>query len=415
MKKFKGLFLVIACLVLSIALTSCDLFSILYDTGDDDSDSSYSSSMQDTPSGDNITNNIVIEGESGNLVYAINSSLRSAVSVYCNFETSSLGGSATSAGSGVIYELDGKNGSAFIITNYHVVYESSSKTSNKISDDIFIMLYGMEYSDYAIPATYVGGSMNYDIAVLYVENSDILKNAYNRGSVAEATIANSDNIVVGETTIAIGNPEMYGISATTGIVSVDSEHIDMTASDGRTSVSFRVIRTDTAVNSGNSGGGLFNAKGELIGIVNAKISSSDVENIGYAIPSNVARAIADNIIDYCFNKDCETVMRGLLGVTVVTASVYTEYDAESGVMKKYESIKINSVNKGGLADGILEAGDIVKTLKIGDKEIEITRQYHLIDAMLDVRVGDKITLEIERNGEPKTVTTTITESCLSAY
>lgn len=415
MKKFKGLFLVIACLVLSIALTSCDLFSILYDTDDDDLDSSYSSSMQDTPSGDNITNNIIIEGESGNLVYAINSSLRSAVSVYCNFETSSLGGSATSAGSGVIYELDGKNGSAFIITNYHVVYESSSKTSNKISDDIFIMLYGMEYSDYAIPATYVGGSMNYDIAVLYVENNDILKNAYNRGSVAEATIANSDNIVVGETTIAIGNPEMYGISATTGIVSVDSEHIDMTASDGRTSVSFRVIRTDTAVNSGNSGGGLFNAKGELIGIVNAKISSSDVENIGYAIPSNVARAIADNIIDYCFNKDCETVMRGLLGVTVVTASVYTEYDAESGVMKKYESIKINSVNKGGLADGILEAGDIVKTLKIGDKEIEITRQYHLIDAMLDVRVGDKITLEIERNGEPKTVTTTITESCLSAY
>ena len=180
MKKFKGLFLVIACLVLSIALTSCDLFSILYDTGDDDTDSSYSSSMQDTPSGDNITNNIVIEGEGGNLVYAINSSLRSAVSVYCNFETSSLGGSATSAGSGVIYELDGKNGSAFIITNYHVVYESSSKTSNKISDDIFIMLYGMEYSDYAIPATYVGGSMNYDIAVLYVENSDILKNAYNR-------------------------------------------------------------------------------------------------------------------------------------------------------------------------------------------------------------------------------------------
>ena len=415
MKKFKGLFLVIACLVLSIALTSCDLFSILYDTDDDDLDSSYSSSMQDTPSGDNIINNIVIEGESGNLVYAINSSLRSAVSVYCNFETSSLGGSATSAGSGVIYELDGKNGSAFIITNYHVVYESSSKTSNKISDDIFIMLYGMEYSDYAIPATYVGGSMNYDIAVLYVENNDILKNAYNRGSVAEATIANSDNIVVGETTIAIGNPEMYGISATTGIVSVDSEHIDMTASDGRTSVSFRVIRTDTAVNSGNSGGGLFNAKGELIGIVNAKISSSDVENIGYAIPSNVARAIADNIIDYCFNKDCETVMRGLLGVTVVTASVYTEYDAESGVMKKYESIKINSVNKGGLADGILEAGDIVKTLKIGEKEIEITRQYHLIDAMLDVRVGDKITLEIERNGEPKTVTTTITESCLSAY
>lgn len=421
-KGIKRLLLVFVCLAMCFVMTSCDILSLLYGSGDDDIDETSSTAvledessqpMEDKPSGDSIINNIVIEGGTSDVAYAINSSLRSVVSVYCNFEGTL--GSSTSAGSGVIYELDGETGSAFIITNYHVVYSSSAKTSNKISDDIFLLLYGMEYTDYAVPAKYVGGSMNYDIAVLYVENSSVLKNAYDRGSVCEATVANSDDIVVGETTIAIGNPEMYGISATTGIVSVDSEHIDMKASDGTTTVSFRVIRTDTAVNSGNSGGGLFNHKGELIGIVNAKISSSDVENIGYAIPSNVARAIADNIIYYCFNKKCETVMRGLLGVTVQTASVYTEYDAEKGIMRKYEQTKIKSVNADGLAYGILKENDIVKSIKIGDKKIEITRQYHLIDAMLDVRVGDTVILEIERNGEAKTVSTTITEGCLAPY
>ena len=361
--------------------------------------------------GDTINNDITINTDGTDLAIAANYGLRSIVSVYCTFG-GMLGSSSGSAGSGVIYKID-ENGNAFVITNYHVVAKNG--TSNVISNKINLYLYGMEASEYGIPATYVGGSMNYDIAVLRVENSAVLREAIAAGSVAAATLANSDKIAAGQSTIAIGNPEASGISVTTGVVSVDSEYIDMTGSDDVTPVSFRVIRTDTAVNSGNSGGGLFNGKGELIGIVNAKISSTDVENIGYAIPSNVARAIADNIIDFCYGKDCKTVMRGLLGITVTTNALSTKFNTETGVLERYEEIVVYEVSKGGLGEAILKAGDILKTITLGERKVEITRQYHLIDAMLDVRVGDTVYMEIIRNGEEMTVSTVITEGCLVAY
>ena len=174
-------------------------------------------------------------------------------------------------------------------------------------------------------------------------------------------------------------------------------------------------RTDTAVNSGNSGGGFFNTEGELIGVINAKIINSQVENIGYAIPSSVARAIADNIIDYCYGKDCKTVMRGLLGITVIVDEMYTYYDTEEAMLVRCETIKVQDVTSGGLGSGILQSGDIIKSVTIGGDKIEITRQHHLIDAMLDVRVGDTVSMEIVRGGENKTVSTVITQDCLAAY
>lgn len=395
---------------LCMGLSSCAALEII---GSRFGDGWQETTVQRPPigNGDTINNDITINTDGTDLAVAANFGLRSIVSVYCTF-SGILGNSGGSAGSGVIYKLD-ENGNAFVITNYHVVAKNG--TSNVISNKINLYLFGMEATEYGIPATYVGGSMNYDIAVLRVENSAVLKEAIAAGSVAAATLANSDKIAAGQSTIAIGNPEASGISVTTGIVSVDSEYIDMTGSDDVTPVSFRVIRTDTAVNSGNSGGGLFNGKGELIGIVNAKISSTDVENIGYAIPSNVARAIADNIIDFCYGKDCKTVMRGLLGITVTTNALSTKYNTETGVLERYEEIVVHEVNRGGLGEAILKAGDILKTITLGERKVEITRQYHLIDAMLDVRVGDTVYMEILRNGEEITVSTVITEDCLVAY
>ena len=359
---------------------------------------------------DQTVNNITISGSSSDIAYAAASGLRSIVSVYASSRN------ASGAGSGVILRLDGETGSAFVITNYHVVYMSGSYfQKGGICDEIYLFLYGMESDAYAIPATFVGGSASYDIAVLYVENSDLLKNAYASGSAAAANIADSDLLTPGETAIAIGNPEASGISVTTGIVSVDSEYITMTASDYSGEVELRVIRIDTAVNSGNSGGGLFDAEGKLIGIVNAKISASDVENIGYAIPSNVARAIADNIIDYCFETDCVTVMRGIMGVTVGVSALSTAFDSETGRFERIEEVYIHEVVSGGLAEGNLQAGDIVLSIAVGDKVKAVTRQHHLIDAMLNVRVGDTVTTTVLRDGKEIAISTVITEDCLTAY
>lgn len=353
-----------------------------------------------------IQNEIVINGAgSTDVSYAAASGLRSIVSIYA-----SKSGSSVSGGSGVIYRIDEETGSALVITNYHVV-----SASNSICDTIELYLFGMEYSDYTIPATYVGGSANYDLAVLYVQDSSVLKNAIANGSVAAATIANSETVAAGQSVIAIGNPNSDGISVTTGVVSVDSEYITMTATNSTSQVEFRVIRIDAAVNFGNSGGGLFNTKGELIGIVNAKISSSDVENIGYAIPSNVARAISDNIIDYCFGKTGKTVMRAMLGIEIKTLSVSTVYNDETGMLQIVQEIGVHSVSAGGLGESILKVDDVIKSISINEKKTVITRQHQVIDTMLDARVGDTVSFEIVRGGVTMTVSTTVTSACLTEY
>ena len=343
-------------------------------------------------------------GSNTNVTLAAANGLRSAVSVYANF-----GANGNSAGSGVIYQLDGDKGNAFIITNYHVVY------SNFVSNDIKVLLFGMESADYAIDARFVGGSPNYDIAILFVQNSELLKESAKNGTVKAVTVSNSDAIIAGQTAIAIGNPESSGIAVTSGIVSVGSEYIEMTSINGTSRVEFRVIRIDTAVNSGNSGGGLFNDNGELMGIVNAKISKSDVENIGYAIPSNVVRAISDNIIDYCFGTTEENVKRAMLGLTVTVGELYSVYDEENGILAQGEQVIALEITKGALADGVFKTNDVIKSITIGEKTVNVTRRHHLIDTMLDARIGNIVSFKIIRDGQEMTVQVTITESCLTKY
>lgn len=349
--------------------------------------------------------------EVGDFSLAATQGLRSAVSVYCLYN----GETSASIGAGVIYKLDPESGSAFIITNFHVVYSDSVKNENKIIEDIRIYLFGLEYIDYAIPATFVGGSPNNDIAILHVENSELIKSCYESGSIRPITVANSDTITPGQKAIAVGNPEAGGISVTEGVVSVVSERTSLGAINGLNNVEVRVIRIDTAVNSGNSGGGLFNSKGELIGIVNAKIKRDGVENIGYAIPSNVVRAIADNIIHHCYGTNCKTAMRGMLGVTITIGSIATSYDEETQTIVVTQSIIVNDVVSGGLADGILKPGDIIRGLSINGRKVAVSMQHHLIDAMFDVRVGDTVEITVIRDGSEMTVSTVITEDCLVEY
>ena len=372
---------------------------------------------------DGADGSLVITSDGSSIPAASAKGLRSAVSIVCNFQATIQqggwrpGSSSTttknysSAGSGVIYQMDTSEGDAFIITNYHVVYDASSNTENGISEDISVYLYGSEIEEKAIEATYVGGSLYYDIAVLRVEDSEILKTS----NACAVDVADADKVVVGDTAIAIGNAQGYGISTSFGIVSVDSEYITMTAADGSTTVSFRVMRTDTAVNSGNSGGGLYDDEGNLIGIVNAKIVDDGVENIGYAIPSNVAVSIAENIIDYCYGKSEERVQRALLGITVSTSDSKAVYNSETGSFTIEETVCVYEVSSGSLADGILQAEDILVSATVNDNTTEITRQYHIIDMMLDMRAGDVVTLKILHGGEEMTVSITITEGCLTAY
>jgi serine protease Do len=227
-------------------------------------------------------------------------------------------------------------------------------------------------------------------------------------SVRAVDIADSDKLLLGASVVAVGNPKSDGISASSGIVSVPSEYITMTAADDQTTVEFRVIRVDAAVNSGNSGGGLYNLKGELVGIVNAKMVDSNVENIGYAIPSNIAINVAKNILANCDGEEHTMMQRCLLGVTLSQTSVTTEYDPETFAVQIKSQIVVSSVTEGGIAHGKLQVNDVVVAATLNGERKEIFAMHTAIDQLLAAKVGDTVTLEIIRNGETLTYSFTFT-------
>ncbi len=316
---------------------------------------------------------------SGNLL-AANKALLSSVSIFTD----------SSAGSGVIYKLDKEKGDAYIITNFHVVYNESTR---KIHNTINAFLYGMEAAEYAIAAEYLGGSRNYDIAVLKVTASTVLMESI----ATEVKIADSNKVAILDTAIAIGNAEGDGISATVGCINVDSENITL-ATDGTQAVSLRVMRTDAAVNSGNSGGGLFNDKGELIGIVNAKNGSSNTDNIGFAIPSNVAKAVTENIIYHCNGDDKTVVYKYMLGITVSPDALSTKYDTETGKVHKMESVKIISLTSTSAVKDILRENDIINSITVDGITYGVTRTFHVVDIMLNVRLTSSVSINVTRDG-----------------
>ena len=331
---------------------------------------------------------------------AINKAIFSVVDVITSFTVSSLGGETKShsAGSGVIYSLDKEKGDAIIITNYHVLYNSSSIADDKIADEIYLYLYGSEQENMKIPATYVGGSLTYDIALVKVENSEILKNSLAK----EVCVADSNYIEVGSTAIAIGNPDAAGISATAGIISVDSEYITMRGADDLTTVTFRCMRVDPAINPGNSGGGLFNANGELIGIVNAKTVDSDIENMGYAIPSTLAVYVAENIL-WNVPSGRKGVSKGLLGIEVESAESKAVYNEEFQSVEIVERVRVANVTQNSAVKNILQKGDYILKVQKDDEVLDVTRRFIIVDYMLSVRPNEKITVTYEREGQVYTV------------
>ena len=337
-------------------------------------------------------------------------SLTSTVSIYAkNTETASsfFGGTTTrdvtSAGSGIIYQVQ-DDGTAYIVTNYHVLYDANASTP--ISTNIYVFLYGMEYNDYKISATYVGGSMTYDVAVVKIQ-SDYLKKDSGYPYHA-ATLGESSAVKVGESVIAVGNPESEGLSVTAGIVSVKSESINMTAADDKTTLSVMVMRIDAAINAGNSGGGCYNASGELIGMVNAKTVSSSVEGMCYAIPISIVKPIADNIIKNCNGSSTKTIRRVYLGIDINIDSSVAVYDETTKTITIDQKIKVTSIDSNGSASGVLKANDIIINITYNGVTYPITASYAIEDLLLMAAKGDSISLYILRDGAYQTVNIQLT-------
>jgi serine protease Do len=217
--------------------------------------------------------------------------------------------------------------------------------------------------------------------------------------VSAAVLGDSDSISVGEKTYAIGNANGEGISVTEGVVSVDSESIKMVSSDGLRTVKYRVMRTDAAINHGNSGGALFNAYGELIGITNAKNVKDETDNMGYALPITQVKSLVENM-----QANNGVVKRAWLGIQTLLTSSTAKLD-ESGKMVVEEEVTVATIladDKGAGYDK-LKVGDILKSITIGTETKEITRDFMLNDMLLKLRKGDTATIKVVRDGKETSV------------
>lgn len=339
-----------------------------------------------------LSNYFTMNIDTAPMLQSTTKAMKSAVSVYCN-TGSTLG---ISAGAGFVYKMETTN--SYIVTNYHVVYDASS--ASKVFNQIYIYQYGsnfeyeeknlssrsyVQFGGDGISATYVGGSESYDIAVLKVPTAS-LKSV--NPSVREVDIANGYS--VNENVFAIGNPEGEGISVTSGVVSKDDfDYVSLRISSYHT---YRELRTDTAVNEGNSGGGLFNAQGELVGVINAKPTDTSLEGIGYALPYDNITKVADNIIaNYKSKGKAVGVKKFTIGITIDSKNPHAVYGLENFPIE--EDVFIESVEANSLAStkSKMQPGLIIKKIIINDKEYEITRFFQPSEVLLDVRVGDTVT------------------------
>ncbi|MBQ2740581.1 MAG: trypsin-like peptidase domain-containing protein [Clostridia bacterium] len=353
---------------------------------------------------------LTLDVPNNNDVEMLSNNLLSTVSIYTAFQKQEEDKTkiVCSAGSGVIIDLDKQNGNATVITNYHVVYDNEALSDTGISDSIYLYLYGSlngfdtstgkdEGGD-GIKAQYIGGSMDYDIAVLQISGSEVLKNSL----ATEAQFGDSNAATVGEKVFVIGNSQGLGIAISEGVLSVDSEYISMAALDGsKRSVDYRVMRTDAAINGGNSGGPMFNSRGEVIAIVNAKSIAENVENTGFALPAAQVQGVVENILNHQ-----GSVKRATLGVMVhvVSSSAVMNVD---GTVSIVQTLKVGEVELFSAAYGKLRTDDILQSVRLGSTTYPLTRLFHLGDILLRVKQGDTIVFSVLRAGVETTVSITL--------
>ena len=306
-------------------------------------------------------------------VYAQN--VNSTVGITTSVTTNFWGYQTTAAvsGSGFILTEDG-----YILTNFHVIEDSNSITVTA-------------YDGTTYDATMVGYDESNDIAVLKVEAEGL----------TPVVLGDSDDLNVGDTVVAIGNPlGELTFSLTSGVVSALDREVTMSSG-----VTMDLIQTDCAINSGNSGGALFNLYGEVIGITNAKYSGSgssgqaSIDNIGFAIPINSVRNIVESIIENGY------IVKPYIGVSVTDVSAETQsYGLPQGAAVK-------EVTEGSPAEQAgLQVNDIIT--RVGDTEI--TCSDDLVSLVKECQAGDELVMQVYRSGETLELTVTVAEKQQSA-
>lgn len=287
-----------------------------------------------------------------------------------------------SEGSGVIYK--NADGYAYIVTNYHVI-ANSQELEVLLADGT------------RAKAEIVGSDQWTDLAVIRIANTNVT-------TVAE--FANSDDVQVGQTAIAIGSPlgSEFATSVTQGIVSATNRSVATDVDgDGQEDWVVTAIQTDAAINPGNSGGALINSAGQVIGINSMKISKSSVEGMGFAIPSNEVVSIIKQL------EENGKITRPALGIsmvnlTSVNARVVQQLNLPSDV--KGGVVIAEVASKGSAKAAGLQAYDVI--VEMDGQKIEGIQNLRKV--LYSHKVGDKLEVTYYRNGQKQTTTISLTET-----
>lgn len=351
-----------------------------------ETDSKSESGSKSSVSADNVSL-IKTAGNSGEVLSTeeiVQKVLPSVVGVESQFTVTESGyyygfgmpsNSATGTGTGVVITEDG-----YIVTNAHVIYDSEHGAG--LADSIKVHMDDDESYD----AEVVGYDTDCDLAVLKIDADGL----------TPAEFGDSDSLMLGESVIAIGNPLGFDLrnTVTSGIVSGLNRNI--TINDK----SMNLIQTDTAINSGNSGGPLINKKGQVIGINSSKMSSgygdASIEGIGFAIPSNETSSIIDDLMQYGY-----VTGKPQLGISCqdVTESISRMYNMPVGVY-------ITEVSEDSAAEKAgLQSGDII--VAVDGKDVETAEA---LNAQKNTHTaGDTVEITYIRGGKEKTVDITLDE------
>ncbi len=300
----------------------------------------------------------------------------SIVGVKVNYISQNILGSLSESdeeGSGIIYKEDG-----YIITNYHVIESAINNSTAKV-------IVTFPNSDEEVEATIVGGDQTTDLAVIKIDKTGL----------KAAKIGKSSDLKVGELAVAIGNPlgQEFAGSVTVGYISALNRKI---TTDGRT---YKLIQTDAAINPGNSGGALVNSSGEVIGINTVKIGATEVEGLGFAIPTDDALTVIDELISkgkierpYIgiggIDIDETTAKRNNLTEGVYVAQIYANSPAAvAGIQKGDIIIAID----GQESKTMEKLNEYKNTKKIGDKiKLKIVRASK--EQEIEVTLGNDSTI-----------------------
>ncbi|MEB6205920.1 trypsin-like peptidase domain-containing protein [Mammaliicoccus sciuri] len=321
----------------------------------------------------------MIEDVSPSIVGVINKQKASGLESFFggnNSEDSDGSGDSeeTGTGTGVIYQSNGN--STYIVTNNHVI---------EGANEIEVRL----HNDKSVKAKLVGTDVMTDLAVLKIEGN------YN---IEPIKFADSSKVKAGETVFALGNPlgVEFANSVTQGIISSEERTMNVQTSQGVTEAT--VIQTDAAINPGNSGGALIDLNGNLIGINSMKISRSDVEGIGFAIPSNEVNNIIKDIMDD------GKVTRPYIGISMISIDdIPNQYKKELNLTTD-KGVYISEVDK--KTDNGLKKDDVIT--KVDDKDVSVVSDIKNY-IYNEKKPGDKITIKYIRDGKTHTTKITLKE------